>query len=184
VRGRTGLVVGLASGLVLGGGAWVAQAAIPDSSGAITACVVKASGQIRLIDTAKVTGCKTGEQVVSWNQQGQPGAPGTNGTDGSNGSDGVSGYQTVTQSGSTTSSSAFTTVTAHCPDGLSPLGGGALAFDDADGSVRSGFKVMGNSPAIGKFGGAFGWVGVFDIDNPDNVNVIMRVTVICADVGA
>jgi hypothetical protein len=64
--------------------AGVAYATIPDSSGVYTACELKATGTIRLIDpslgSSSLLGhCTSLEAQITWNQRGQNGANGTNG---------------------------------------------------------------------------------------------------------
>src|SRR4051812_44401044 len=61
--------------------AGVAYAAIPDSSGVFTACELKATGTIRLIDPSLGSGsllgrCTSLETQISWNQRGQNGTNG------------------------------------------------------------------------------------------------------------
>jgi len=82
MRTRTVIAAAATLGVTLGASAVIAQAAIPDASGTITACMTKSSGTIRLIDTAKEANCRSSEQTVTWNQRG---IPGTNGTDGEDG---------------------------------------------------------------------------------------------------
>jgi hypothetical protein len=83
-------IIGLGA---LGAGAY---AAIPSSSGVITACYTSSGGSIRVIDAATV-GCKKGETQLTWNIQGPPGpigpsgAPGPTGPAGSPGVPGPSG---------------------------------------------------------------------------------------------
>jgi hypothetical protein len=63
----------------------VAYAAIPDSQGAIHACMLNATGTVRLIDPSAKDGrghCTQLETEVSWNQKGQPGSPGLPGPQG------------------------------------------------------------------------------------------------------
>jgi type VI secretion system Hcp family effector len=85
----------LPAAVVLGAGTAVAIAAIPGSSGVITACRVTTGGtpgQLRVIDVeaSPPQACTTGETTITWNQQGpagpvgpqgDPGPPGDSGTD-------------------------------------------------------------------------------------------------------
>ena len=82
---RALIVVGAA--LVLGIGGTIAYAQIPSPNGVFTACVVKSTGAIRMIDTARTTHCRSTETKVYWNQRGIPGTPGDDGKDGTNGKD-------------------------------------------------------------------------------------------------
>jgi hypothetical protein len=66
--------------------AGVSLASIPDSNGVIHACVSKATGVVRIIDTSKsgsLGGCITGglraETPVTWSQTGRPGTHGASG---------------------------------------------------------------------------------------------------------
>jgi hypothetical protein len=85
----------------------VAYATIPDANHVYSACMLKGTGTIRLIDkslpsTNLMSHCTDKEIEISWNQAGQPGPPGpagpqgpkgdtgTPGKDGTNGNDGVS----------------------------------------------------------------------------------------------
>ena len=74
--------------------------------------MVKPGGTIRLIDAEAGATCKKGEQLVTWNSQGQPGA------------DGVSGYEIVSIEGSQEFTSTVSSVfhTAVCPEGKVALG--------------------------------------------------------------
>lgn len=89
--------------VVLGAGAAVAIAAIPSSSGVITACRVTTGatpGQLRVIDTEAnpPQTCTTDEATVTWNQQGPPGPQGDPGPPGDSGSGtDTSGGATATQ---------------------------------------------------------------------------------------
>jgi len=74
----------------------VAYATIPDSGKVYTACMVKASGTIRLIDPSlpssnPMSHCSSLETQITWNQQGQQGTPGTPGAAGPQGPPGPKG---------------------------------------------------------------------------------------------
>ena len=73
--------------MVLAGG--VAYALIPQG-GVISACFVKATGTLRIIDAATTT-CRPGEVALSWNQAGVPGVQGAEGPAGPAGADGADG---------------------------------------------------------------------------------------------
>lgn len=68
-----------------------AQATIPDADGAFTGCYVTKTGALRLIDTAKVQTCKSGEVIITWNQAGQQGPVGPAGPQGPEGPTGAVG---------------------------------------------------------------------------------------------
>src|SRR4051812_32887088 len=82
------VVVTILAFVVLGGGT-LALAAIPSSSGALTACSKKQGGAVRIIDERKK--CKRGERRLTWNQKGQAGLPGPAGQPGASGKDGAKG---------------------------------------------------------------------------------------------
>src|SRR5919204_2043068 len=96
--------VGVLVAAAIAGG--VAYATIPGPDNVYSACMLKGTGTIRLIDKSLpasnlMSHCTDKETEISWNQAGQPGpagpqgakgepgAPGTNGTNGTNGKDGV-----------------------------------------------------------------------------------------------
>ena len=81
----------LPAAAVLGAGTAVAIAAIPSSSGIITACRVTTGttpGQLRVIDTeaSPPQACAAGEATITWNEQGPPGPQGDPGPPGDSGS--------------------------------------------------------------------------------------------------
>jgi type VI secretion system secreted protein Hcp len=82
----------LPAAAVLGAGTAVAIAAIPSSSGIITACRVTTGttpGQLRVIDTeaSPPQACAAGEATITWNEQGPPGPQGDPGPPGDSGTD-------------------------------------------------------------------------------------------------
>src|SRR5436305_13303193 len=97
-----GLAVGALVAAAIAGG--VAYATIPGPGNVYSACMLKGTGTIRLIDkslpsTNLMSHCTDKETEISWNQAGQPGPagpqgakgePGATGTNGTNGTDGVS----------------------------------------------------------------------------------------------
>lgn len=106
------------------------------------ACVNNSSGTIHMIGATD--SCKGNEQEISWNQvgptgpagpagaqgpagpqgpQGPTGPAGVDGRDGLQGPPGISNYQS--SSASTTTSSDGRAFSPACPEGSSPLGGGA-----------------------------------------------------------
>ncbi len=92
-RRRAALLIGVAA-LVTAGG--VAYATIPDSNNVYTACMLKATGTVRLIDqslpsTNAMSHCTSLETQISWNQKGQQGAQGIQGPQGPKGDKGDKG---------------------------------------------------------------------------------------------
>jgi hypothetical protein len=94
MRTRTRITLaGLALGAALAGG--VAWATIP-ADAVYTACKLKATGTIRLIDpsgpsSSLLSRCTSYETQITWNQKGPAGAAGINGTNGVDGMDGAAG---------------------------------------------------------------------------------------------
>ena len=76
--------------------------------------MLKSSGTIRLIDSGS---CRTGEQKVTWNQQGQPGTNGTNGVSGY-----TQAFRTVSFAGNAEPGTTQVSVSVPCPEGTSVLG--------------------------------------------------------------
>lgn len=88
------MLAGLALGAALAGG--VAWATIPADNGLYTACKLKATGTIRLIDpsgpsSSLLSRCTSLETQITWNQNGQKGDPGPAGARGADGIDGKDG---------------------------------------------------------------------------------------------
>ena len=79
-----GVVATLAASVAIGLGT------IPDSAKAIHGCYSNASGELRVIDSPRVS-CKRGETALSWSQQGPAGTPGTPGAPGAPGQQGERG---------------------------------------------------------------------------------------------
>jgi hypothetical protein len=94
---RRAIRVGLVVAVLLAGVVGVAYATIPDSDGAIHACMLKKLGTIRLIDPAAGQQCAASlEAAVDWNvrgQQGLPGPAGPAGPQGPQGDPGATGVQ-------------------------------------------------------------------------------------------
>lgn len=80
-----------ATTLIAAGGA--AVAAIPDSGGVIHGCYSKGLGSLRVIDTAKTSGCRPSETALTWNLQGPKGDTGPQGLQGPAGPKGDTGAQ-------------------------------------------------------------------------------------------
>lgn len=88
------MLAGLALGAALAGG--VAWATIPADNNVYTACKLKATGTIRLIDpsgpsSSLLSRCTSLETQITWNQNGQKGDPGPAGPRGADGVDGKDG---------------------------------------------------------------------------------------------
>ena len=82
---KRGVTIVAVSATVLTLGASLAYAALPDSSGNYTACVLKNVGTVRLVDTAKqgLAGhCSSYETQISWQAVGRTGATGPTGRTG------------------------------------------------------------------------------------------------------
>ena len=103
MRGRVNRVVAhrtvriaLLSTVMLAVAAGIAYATIPDSSGVYNACLLKATGTIRLIDASLPSHdfrshCTAFEEPISWNAKGQPGPQGLQGDTGAPGPKGDTG---------------------------------------------------------------------------------------------
>ena len=74
--------------VALGG---VAVAAIPDSTGVIHGCYVKALGSLRVIDPGKGQRCAAFEAPIQWDQTGPQGPKGDTGAQGPQGLTGDTG---------------------------------------------------------------------------------------------
>jgi hypothetical protein len=97
-NGRRGLVVAGVVAVVAAAAGGIAYASIPDSAGTYTACMLKATGTIRLIDhslpaSSLLSHCTTYESEISWNQVGARGATGPKGDTGARGPTGDLGPQ-------------------------------------------------------------------------------------------
>ena len=100
MRGRVSRVVArrtvriaLLSTVMLAVAGGIAYATIPDSGGVYNACLLKATGTIRLIDTSLPSHdfrshCTAFEEPISWNAKGQPGVQGPPGPQGLKGDKG------------------------------------------------------------------------------------------------
>jgi hypothetical protein len=60
------LLVIAATAILIGGVTYLANAAIPSADGTFTACIAKANGTVRIIDTAVTTSCKSTEIQRTW----------------------------------------------------------------------------------------------------------------------
>jgi hypothetical protein len=85
------LAIALAVVLALSVGIGVSSGAIPSGGGKIYGCFAKSGGAVRVIDKAKQQKCKSNEQKLNWNQQGQKGDTGPQGAKGPKGDPGPTG---------------------------------------------------------------------------------------------
>ena len=127
VRRRCALA-GVAA-LVCAAIAGVAYAAIPGTNGQISACYKKIGGSLRVIDAQAGAQCKPNEKPLKWNKKGPPGA------------DGVSGWKVVRVLASFPPGFQGA-VSAMCPTGRKPLGGGWFPVDN-----QGSLNVLGSFPA-------------------------------------
>lgn len=188
------VITRLAVGLAAVGAATVAlvagaaSASIPDGSGAITICFVKASTDsgaltpVMLKDTAKGS-CPAGYTALSWSQHGAPGpkgdqgAKGDKGEKGDTGATGPAGASTVTftkRTGSTVTLDGATLggAFADCLSGEHATGGGFTAVDSAGGNLTRFAAVAQNGP------NANGWAVFARNTGSDKLDI--TVTVVCA----
>ena len=96
VAARRVVRVAVLSVVLLGLAGGIAYATIPDSNHVYTACMLKATGTVRLIDTSLPnhdlrSHCTPWEEQISWNQQGQQGNAGLQGPKGDTGPQGPKG---------------------------------------------------------------------------------------------
>lgn len=137
------LALGVAIGVILAT-ATVAVASIPDSNGVIHGCRDNKSGALRVIDSDKGQTCKSGETALTWNQSGPQGPAG------------ISGYEVVSASGSPVEIAqglwAAGPVTATCPTGKVPLGGGGqtstldVRLSESFPDGNNGWRAAANAP--------------------------------------
>ena len=112
--GRRSLVIAGVAVVVAAVAGGIAYASIPDSGGTYTACMLKATGTIRLIDhslpaSSLLSHCTPYESEISWNQVGARGATGPKGATGARGPTGDLGPQGVRgPQGTTGPAGAFT----------------------------------------------------------------------------
>src|SRR4051794_11525513 len=139
--GRRTLRMVLVGGTLFIAAAGIAYATIPGSNGTISGCYVKdnlsGAGKLRVIDADAGKKCKSTENAVTWNQQGQPGpqgpqgpqgAQGPQGPQGPQGQPGLSGYVLVNHQ-DTVAPNTGKVIAAACPAGKKALGGGFASGD-------------------------------------------------------
>jgi hypothetical protein len=119
---RRALLLVSAAVIVLGaaGIAYATGLAFVGDDGVIQACANSANGNLRVLDPASnkahLKKCTNGETAISWSQGGS--------------SNGVSGYEVVAVTSPGKVGNA--TVSATCPDGKLPVGGGVKNSDPAN----------------------------------------------------
>jgi hypothetical protein len=164
-RGHKRLVVAgalFAAALLVGG---VAYATIPDGSGVYTACELRATGTIRLIDPSLGNGSLLGhcnsvlEKEITWNAQGQPGVAGTPGSAGPQGPAGQQGLpgpagplfdpQRLYVATATVNGGVSVNPTGYLDATCNP--GDALLSGGFDESFQPTGKVLGSFPENGLF---------------------------------
>jgi hypothetical protein len=140
--------------------AGIGYAGIPGQGGVISACK-DAKGSLKVIDAEAGQTCNSNQQLLTWNQQGQPGPQGL---------PGVSGWEIVDGSTVDTETSGAKVALAVCPAGKKPLGGG--------GSVIGSSVVPYMSTP-----NAIGWrFGARELTPVDNASYTPTAWVICATV--
>ncbi len=181
MRTRTA-VTGTAVLLVLGGGA-TAYAAV--AGGVINACVDKRIGVVRVADT-----CKTGEDPLSWNQQGVAGPAGPAGPPGPQGPAGEQGpagpgaayvgRDDETYVVGTEGPNLY--LSADCPWGMRPISGGARWISES--AARDGSAPNANWAIIGSNPTGNAWNATFHRLVPDSGPGRLAVFVTCVPEGA
>jgi hypothetical protein len=121
------LIVLVLAGLASAGAiAYATAAAFTGDGRPIEACANAQNGGLRVLSTDLPTPlqeCKDNETAISWNREGLAGQPGPAGVQGQAGVNGVSEYEVVTAAASP-STYTQTTLSATCPTGKKPAGGG------------------------------------------------------------
>ena len=142
--------------VVLAVGVGTVSAAIPNGTGKYSACLVKNTGTVKLINFPKVSTCPAGEKLISWNAKGPAGPQGAQGPQGPQGGQGPAGpadwnaipnkpagfADGVDDDGVT--AVKIRTVTSPTPGTIASGGGG---FDTAD--CPTGFLAVGGGYALG-----------------------------------
>lgn len=172
-RWRRSLLV--AFGLVLAT-AGIAYATIPDSNGVYTACMLKDTGTIRLIDpsitgTTLLNHCTQSEQQITFNAKGQPGPAGPAGPAGPQGPAGLAGKDGAPgpagppgpagAAGSAGANGVSPTVAQLGPGDTHCGGLGGASITDANGNVA--YVCNGTAGANGTNGSPFS--GTFQSPN-------------------
>src|SRR5437870_2529193 len=118
--GRRGLRMLLVFAALLGIGAGIAYATIPDTNGVIHGCYTKTGGILRVVDKPQQS-CTKFENPLDWNQAGQQGPQGADGAQGPAGPTGPAGPAGTTgQDASTSYGTAGVQITNPSPFTILP----------------------------------------------------------------
>ncbi|MEA2381100.1 MAG: type secretion system secreted protein Hcp [Solirubrobacteraceae bacterium] len=148
--------------VALGAGAAVGVAAIPSANGTIHACVVTASGAVRIIDAEGGATCTAGtETPLVWNQQGPPGATGPAGPAGPQGPTGdpgpAGGSSTFDNGNGSSGNNSFSTPSqAGGPNADMFLKLDGVAGDSTDDKHKNEINVTSFAFALGRGGDGTG----------------------------
>jgi hypothetical protein len=188
-RKRVFLFIAALALVVVGGVGYAAVAA--DTGAVYSACKLKATGTIRLLDasapsTSLLSHCTTYETAFSFNEKGQPGTDGINGingikgTDGTNGTNGVSGYERVYGAFVTaTGGGPQVTSVASCTQGKKAIGGGWDWFSfTGPTSVPPQYIVLENGTTANSDNT---WNVSMYTHSGANTNIVYRALAICAN---
>ena len=159
----TATILGSAVALVFLAAAF-AQALIPAPDGTISGCYKKNQGQLRVIDTDKVTKCRPSERSLTWSQTGPQGPAG------------VSGYEVV-ETDFLVAPGGFVRDDSLCPVGKVVWGGGAQVVREGS----SNFHTVVQESAPGTIGGGTqsGWLAA--VQNNDAVPHTIGIFAVCAN---
>jgi len=182
------LIVVLSALLLVAVGAGIAWASIPGPDGVIHGCYKTsnpAQGALIAIDSAAT--CPNGYAALNWSQTGPQGPIGPAGPTGPAGVDGVSGYQVVTNHvdinlgddvAPGTAGDRMAGVSALCPIGKRPLGGGGGSIGPHLYPGRTDVIVQVSSPSSA--GNQEGWkVITRRLGDPGDNGYTVDVWVIC-----
>lgn len=152
MRKRYMVIAAGVSLVVIGVGAGVASASIPDSGGVIHACYQNPppahGANLQVIDTGNGGSCSGGMAALTWNQTGPAGPAGATGPAGPQAT-----AQDVTSQVTYNVGSGGTTpeyVTLDCPAGTLALNGGVQS--EAPGPVDPGASLLQSGSAVEAFG--------------------------------
>jgi hypothetical protein len=154
IRQTRSLLAGGAIGLSLGMIATLAYAAIPGTSGVISACVSTAGfkGQhlLTLLDVSQRSACEQGQSLVTWNQTGPQGAKGDTGPQGPKGDTGTPGATHVIARSTTVSTFRDgEPLEVSCNAGeVGTGGGGHVSSDQIDQQLFNSGLTGGGSPGV------------------------------------
>lgn len=118
-----------------------AYATIPNSDGSVSACYMRSSGQMRLIDPSRQHCAAPVEVPISWNLKGQTGATGPQGPQGAAGPKGANGTQGPSGPAGAQGPAG--------PQGPAGAAGPAGPAGPAGGSSSASFGILGDPVDIG-----------------------------------